>query len=212
MSHSHQEPSRFGHLRSVSTSLTDCAYPTTAKMFNNLPSVGPPHRVMLYDLHTLQNRFFFAGNALATLHTAFPLLIEKMQAPDCNVDCVAFPDDGAEKRFGNLFKKAFPEMELVTCAKKRDPVDPVHGKKRVVICDGDVKGKHVVIVDDMIQSGGTLYECARTLEAEGAASISAFCTHAIFPKQSWRRFARGGDRSIFKKIWLSNSNPTITSV
>ena len=56
----------------------------------------------------------------------------------------------------------------------------------------------------------------------GAASVSAFCTHGIFPNESWRRFAAvpenacreasaAGDRAIFEKIWLTNSNPTVVS-
>ena len=134
---------------------------------------------------------------------------------------MAFPDDGAEKRFGYLFKKAFPEMEMVTCGKKRDSGDP--SKRLVVVKEGNCEGKHVVIVDDMIQTGGTLYECGRVLKADmGAASVSAFCTHGIFPNESWRRFATvpdnacreasaAGDRAIFEKIWLTNSNPTVVS-
>ena len=43
---------------------------------------GPPARLMVYDLHTLQNRFYFGDGALATLHTAFPLLIDKMKSKD----------------------------------------------------------------------------------------------------------------------------------
>ena len=89
--------------------------------------------------------------------------------------------------------------------------------------EGNCEGKHVVIVDDMIQTGGTLYECGRVLKADmGAASVSAFCTHGIFPNESWRRFAMvpenacreasaAGDRAIFEKIWLTNSNPTVVS-
>jgi hypothetical protein len=49
---------------------------TTAKMLSNLPSVGEPVRVMVYDLHTLQNRFYFCNHAVATLHSTFPLIID----------------------------------------------------------------------------------------------------------------------------------------
>lgn len=59
----------------------------------------------------------------------------------------------------------------------------------------------------MIQTGGTLFECANTLEQNGSLSVSAFCTHGIFPNDAWKRFATGGDRAIFRKIFLTNSNP-----
>ena len=86
---------------------------TTAKMLSALPSVGTPTRVMLYDLHTLQNRFYFGNHAVATLHSTFPLLIDIISnAANC-IDTVCFPDDGACKRYGYFFKKAFPHMELV---------------------------------------------------------------------------------------------------
>ena len=133
-----------------------------------------------------------------------------MREPGCNIDCVAFPDDGAEKRFGYLFKAEFPGLELVTCAKKRDINDPA--ARSVVVKDGSAKGRHVVIVDDMIQSGGTLYECGKMLMAtEGALSVCAFCTHGIFPNESWRKFLKGGARAIFKRIFITNTNPTVVS-
>ncbi|GAB5367787.1 hypothetical protein AAMO2058_001261200 [Amorphochlora amoebiformis] len=179
---------------------------TLARYFSNLPPSGRPHRLMVYDLHTLQNRFYLSGNSLATLHTAFPLLLEKI--PESKIDCVAFPDAGAEKRFGNYFKKSFPGVPLIVCGKKRDPKNPA--KRSVVVKDGDAKGRHVVIVDDMVQSGGTLTECGKVLKAQGALSVSAFVTHGIFPKDSYKRFMEGGDRAIFENFWVTNTNPMIT--
>ena len=58
---------------------------------------------MVYDLHTLQNRFYLHGNAVASLQTAIPLLKEKIN--ETGIDCVAFPDDGAAKRFSGMFKE-----------------------------------------------------------------------------------------------------------
>ena len=76
-----------------------------------------------------------------------------------------------------------------------------------MIKDGNAKGKNVVIVDDMIQSGGTMTECAKALKRQGAQSVSAFCTHGVFPQESYKRFLRGGDRAIFDRVWVTNSNP-----
>lgn len=176
---------------------------TTAKLFSYLPTVGRPIRVMLYDLHTLQNRFYFHSNAIATLHTTFPLLIEQMQNPVNGIDCVCFPDDGAEKRYGKLFKAAFPHIETITCGKKRHEDDPL--KRSVVIKDGKARGLHPVIVDDLVRSGGTLFETAKLLKNEGATDVSAFVAHAVFPGQSWKSFVKGGHRNIFKNFWISNS-------
>lgn len=68
----------------------------------------------------------------------------------------------------------------------------------------------MVIVDDMVQSGGTLYKCAEQLLKSGCTEVSAFCTHAVFPKKSWQRFTKGGDRAVFKNFYVTNSNPTVT--
>jgi len=177
---------------------------TLARLFSNLPRVGKPARVMVYDLHTLQNRFYLSGNALATLHTAVPLLLKVMKSKDCKIDTIAFPDEGACKRFKSLFEADFPDCPVVTCGKVRD------GEKRIVnIQDGDAKGKHVVIVDDLVQTGGTLIECGKAIKAAGALSVSAFVTHAVFPS-GWDRFSRASNDSPFDHFYITNSNPTVT--
>jgi phosphoribosylpyrophosphate synthetase len=171
-------------------------------MFSNLPSCGKPTRLIIYDLHTLQNRFYLHGNSIASLQTTIPLLIERIKRT--NIDCIAFPDDGAAKRFGSMFLNL--GYEIVTCGKTRD------GDKRVVyIQDGNVKGKHVLIVDDLVQTGGTLYECGIALKAAGALSSSAFVAHGVFPNNSWKRFLKAGDRGVFEKFYLTNSIPTIVN-
>jgi ribose-phosphate pyrophosphokinase len=162
---------------------------TYAQMFSNLPSSGKPTRLITYDLHTLQNRFYLHGNAIASLQTSIPLLIKKIKE-EGRIDCIAFPDDGAAKRFGSMFKGL--GFEIVTCGKTRD------GDKRVVtIQDGNCKGKNVVIVDDLVQTGGTLYECGVALLKSGAASVSCFVAHGVFPAESWKRFLKNGDRGCF---------------
>lgn len=71
------------------------------------------------------------------------------------------------------------------------------GKNRIVkLKEGDPAGKHVVIVDDLVQSGSTLIECQKVLAARGASRVSAFATHGVFPNRSWKRFThdRGGEK------------------
>lgn len=175
---------------------------TYAHFFSSLPNCGRPTRLMVYDLHTLQNRFYLHGNAVASLHSAIPLLRRRMEKSE--IDCVAFPDDGAAKRFGSFFENM--KLEIIVCGKTR-----AAGDKRVVtIQDGDPRNRHIVIVDDLVQTGGTLYETGKELKEAGAASVNAFVSHAVFPKESWRRFNKGGDRACFDKFWVTNSIPTVT--
>ena len=88
--------------------------------------------------------------------------------PDSDDIVIAYPDEGAWKRF-HMYFKGVPE---VVCTKVRD------GEKRIVrLKEGAPEGKHVVIVDDLVQSGGTLGESARAVLAAGASKVSC-CTRA----------------------------------
>eukprot|EP00546_Thalassionema_frauenfeldii_P009885 CAMPEP_0178919072 /NCGR_PEP_ID=MMETSP0786-20121207/14214_1 /TAXON_ID=186022 /ORGANISM="Thalassionema frauenfeldii, Strain CCMP 1798" /LENGTH=332 /DNA_ID=CAMNT_0020592923 /DNA_START=223 /DNA_END=1221 /DNA_ORIENTATION=- len=178
---------------------------THAHMFSSLPSCGRPTRLMVYDLHTLQNRFYLHGNAIASLQTAIPLLKEKIKST--NINGIAFPDDGAAKRFSEVFHDMHcRHLEIIVCGKTRGDGD----ERRVVIQDGNPRGRHIVIVDDLVQTGGTLYETGKVLREAGAASVNAFVSHAVFPNESWKRFNKGGDRACFTKFWTTNSIPTVT--
>ncbi len=73
-------------------------------------------------------------------------------------------------------------------------------------------GKEVVIVDDLVQTGGTLFECGVALKAAGAITVDAFVAHAVFPDECWRHFLRGGSRAIFDKFWVTNSQPSVTDL
>ena len=117
---------------------------TYAQMFSNLPNCGKPTRLVIYDLHTLQNRFYLHGNAIASLQTTVPLLIERMRTT--HINCIAFPDDGSLKRFGYLFHNL--GFEMVICGKTKDGDKP-----QVSIQDGQPFGKHVLVIDDLAQTG-----------------------------------------------------------
>jgi ribose-phosphate pyrophosphokinase len=183
---------------------------TQAHMFSSLPSCGRPTRLMIYDLHTLQNRFYLSGNAVASLHTAIPLLKDMIRNRGSSsssvpaIDCVAFPDDGAAKRFAAFFHDL--NVNVIVCGKTRGEND----QRTVRIQEGDASNANVVVVDDLVQTGGTLYETGKVLLEAGARSVCAFVTHAVFPGRSWERFNQGGDRACFQKFWVSNSIPTVT--
>ena len=87
------------------------------------------------------------------METAIPLLLQRLtELVDHKLVSIAFPDEGAHKRFHRLFSN----YELITCIKVRN------GMKRVVtLKEGNAVGRHVVIVDDLVKSGGTLQECAK---------------------------------------------------
>lgn len=171
---------------------------TLARMLSKIPhSVGGPTQIVVYDIHAPQERFYFSDTVVPRLETAVPLLHRRLRNVE-NV-AVAFPDEGAVKRFG----KSFQDYETIICQKVR------RGKERIVsIKEGDPSGKHVIIVDDLVMSGGTLRQCARALGDSGADRVSAYITHGVFPKDSWKTFLDAG----FAHIWLTDSCPQTASV
>ncbi|KAJ8601844.1 hypothetical protein CTAYLR_002644 [Chrysophaeum taylorii] len=175
---------------------------THAQLFSSLPSCGRPTRLIIYDLHTLQNRFYLHGSTIASLKSTIPVLLPELR--EAGIRTVAFPDDGAAKRFKHFFSP--DDFDIIVCGKLRDGDDRV-----VTVQDGDPKDKRVVIVDDLVQTGGTLYECGVALKRLGAAAVSSFVAHAVFPQDAWMRFLRGGDRDVFETFYVTNSIGTTTS-
>lgn len=164
-----------------------------ARMISLTPfTIGGPTQIVIFDIHALQERFYFTDAVIPRLETAIPLLRDRLRDdPDA---AVAFPDEGARKRFGGMF----PERHIILCHKIR------RGDKRVVtIQEGEPEGRHVVIVDDLVMTGGTLLRCAEALRDAGAERIGAYVTHGVFPENSWEKFLDAG----FHRFWLTDSCP-----
>lgn len=176
---------------------------TLARILSNIPiSRGGPTSLVTFDIHALQERFYFGDTILPCFESGIPLLKNRLQElPDSDNISIAFPDDGAWKRFHRQLQH-FP---TIVCAKVRE------GDQRIVrLKEGDPKGRHVVIVDDLVQSGGTLIECQKVLAAHGAAKISAYVTHGIFPNRTWKRFKQDNEGCPEKGMayfWITDSCP-----
>jgi phosphoribosylpyrophosphate synthetase len=145
---------------------------TTAFLLSSLPSCGPPTKLVVYDLHTEQNRFYFHGTMLPSMQTAMPLFLRRVPEFD-RIDYVFFPDAGAHKRFGRRFRDF-----------KTGYFDKVRrGDQRVLTLAGgaheyDYKGARIMLIDDLVRTGGTLRGAAAVLKTMGAAWVGACCTHA----------------------------------
>ncbi|KAL2319098.1 hypothetical protein Fmac_032974 [Flemingia macrophylla] len=175
---------------------------TLSWMLSNIPmSRGGPTSLVIYDIHALQERFYFGEKVLPLFETGIPLLKQRLsQLHDADNVVIAFPDEGAWKRFHKLFDNFAVVVYTKVC----------EGDKRIVqIKEGNVCGHHVVIVDDLVQSGGTLIECQKVLAANGAAKVSAYVTHGVFPNQSWMRFTHKDEslENAFAYFWITDSCP-----
>jgi len=180
-----------------------------ARMISAIPPLAEgPAKLLIYDIHALGERFYFGDNVIPMFESAIPLIIDKLKAThkDENV-AIAFPDEGAQKRFG----AQFPNFDTIVCSKVRD------GDKRMVtIREGSPKNRHVFIIDDLVQTGGTLIECKNTLVKHGAKAVSAYVTHAIFPCDSWRRFMtegrEDGGTQQFHNFYITDSCPSMADI
>ncbi|CEM31785.1 unnamed protein product [Vitrella brassicaformis CCMP3155] len=190
----------------------------TAKTLARILSATPkchgtgPAQWVFFDIHALQQRFYFGDEIIPVLLTAIPLFKDAI-AHQSDV-AIAFPDEGARKRFGRQFDDE--HYELITCSKVRN------GDKRMVkITEGDPTGKNVYIVDDLVKTGGTLIQCKKALFEAGAASVSAFVTHGVFPQESWKRFVPSaataggggnGEEKSFKDFFVTDSCPMMSKI
>jgi len=181
---------------------------TMAKMLSGIPPTAEgPAKLVIYDIHALQERFFFGEGVVPVLDTAIPALITHLKAQFTDeLPVICFPDDGAHKRFYTFFKG----FTVVICSKVRD------GDLRIVkIKEGAeaCQGKSVVLVDDLVRTGGTLIECKKAIVAAGASKTMCFVTHAVFPEKSYEKFFQnesGSNQNTFDHFYVTDSCPTIT--
>jgi len=145
--------------------------PITAKLVANLITVAGADRALTMDLHSAQIQGFF-DIPFDHLYAA-PVLIEyfdKKKIPDL---VVVAPDIGSVKMARAYAKRLGADLALVD---KRRPRANVSEVMNVI---GEVKGRTCVIMDDMVDTAGTLVKAAQVLKEEGATKVVAYCTHAV---------------------------------
>ena len=145
--------------------------PIAAKLIANLLTAAGVNRVITMDLHADQIQGFFE---VPVDHLyASTLFLPYLKKMNLNNLCIASPDMGGTKR-ANTYAK-FLQTDVVVCYKHRDKANEV--SKMMIL--GDVKDKNVVLVDDMVDTAGTLTKAADLMMEQGAISVRACCTHAI---------------------------------
>ncbi len=145
--------------------------PIGAKLIANMLTVAGATRIMTMDLHADQIQGFFeipVDHLFAA--TIFIPYIKKLNLDNLTI---ASPDLGGSKRAYAYSK--FLESEVVICYKQRKIANKVSFMELI----GDVKGQNVILVDDMVDTAGTLVKAADLMMEKGALSVRAVCTHAI---------------------------------
>ena len=153
--------------------------PIGAKLIANLLTSAGVDRVLTMDLHADQIQGFFdiPVDHLYSSSVFIPY-IQSLNLPNLTI---ASPDMGGSNR-ANTYAK-FLNSEIVVCYKHREKANEV-GKMLLI---GDVKGKDVVLVDDMVDTAGTLTKAAEVMIESGANSVRAICTHGLFSGPAYER-------------------------
>ena len=120
----------------------------------------------------------FSNNYFKAIYT-YCIFIPYLKTLPFTSICFVAPDAGAIENA--IWYAHFFKTELITCQKIRTKPNAV-AEMQIM---GDVQGKHVVIVDDIIDTGNTIYTLAAELERQGASSVRAICTHPIFSADAY---------------------------
>ncbi len=166
-----------------------------AKMVANLLGAAGVDRVVTMDLHADQIQGFF-DMPVDHLYASAIFLphIAKMNLDNL---VIASPDMGGTKRANSYAK--FLKAPMVISYKSREKANIV-GEMKVI---GDVKGKNVIILDDMIDTAGTLTKAANIMKDQGAASVRAFATHAVLSGPAYDRI----EQSALTEVVVTDSIP-----
>ena len=151
---------------------------------------------MTIDLHAEQIQGFFdvpVDNAFGT-----PILLDDMRRRNIENPVVVSPDIGGVVR-ARAVAKLLNDTDLAIIDKRR----PKANVAQVMHIIGDVQDRNCIIVDDMIDTGGTLAKAAEALKAHGAKKVYAYATHAIFSGNA----AKNLKDSVIDEIIITDSIP-----
>ena len=169
-----------------------------AKLFADVLSVAGVDRVITLDLHADQIQAFFNVPVDHLFASAlFVPFIEKMGLENI---IIASPDVGGTKR-ANTYARML-ETEMVICHKTRIKANAV-GNMTII---GDVVNRDVILVDDIIDTAGTITKSANLIMEKGAKSVRAFAAHGILSGQAIERI----EKSALKEVYFTDSMPSKT--
>ncbi len=169
--------------------------PISAKVVANLLETVGVERVLTMDLHADQIQGFFdipVDNIYAS-----PVLLSDLKSKNYPNLVVVSPDVGGVVRARALAKQLGCDLAIID---KRRPTANVSEVMHVI---GEIEGRNCVIMDDMIDTAGTLVKAAEVLKARGAKSVYAYCTHPVFSGPAVERIAN----SQIDEVVITNTIP-----
>ena len=177
--------------------------PISAKLVANLITTAGASRVLSIDLHAGQIQGFFdipTDNLFAS-----PVIAADINARFANRDLmVVSPDVGGVVRARSLAKR-LNNAPLAIVDKRREKA----GESEVMNIIGDVDGRTCILVDDIVDSAGTLCNAAAALKQEGATEVFAYCTHGVLSGAAAARVAKSelSELVVTDTIWSGEADP-----
>ena len=171
----------------------------SAKLVSNLITNAGAHRIVTVDLHAGQIQGFFdipVDNLFST--PIFSKHIKKYIS-NKNIICVA-PDVGGVERARALGQKLNVGLAIV------DKRRPAPGKSQVMNIIGNVKGKNCLLVDDIIDSGGTIVNAAKALKEKGAKDVYVYVTHGVLSGNAVEQVNNSKIKKLILTDTIDNSN------
>ena len=169
--------------------------PIGAKLIANLIEAAGATRLITMDLHADQIQGFFE---IPVDHLyASTIFIPYIESLNLNELTIASPDMGGSKRAYAYSR--FLKSNVVICYKQRKKANVVSHMELI----GEVEGKNVVIVDDMVDTAGTLTKAADLMMERGAKSVRAICTHALLSGNAYENI----EKSKLKELIVTDSIP-----
>ena len=170
--------------------------PIAAKLIAKMLETAGATRIITMDLHADQIQGFFEKPVDHLF--ASTLFLPYLQELKLDNLCIASPDMGGSKR-AYAYSKAL-ESDVVICYKQRAKANVVTHMELI----GEVEGKNVVLVDDMVDTAGTLTKAADLMMERGALSVRAITTHGLLSGSAYERI----ENSQLKELIITDSIPT----
>ena len=170
--------------------------PITSKLVADLITAAGADRVLTLDLHAAQIQGFF--NIPVDHLFAAPVIIGALKKLNLEDLTIVSPDAGGVERARAFAKRLGASLAIID--KRRVAAN----QTEVMNIIGDVEGRNVYVVDDIIDTGGTLIHSVEALQAKGAKSVSATCTHAVLSGPAIARI----NASQLDQVITTNSMPT----
>ena len=170
-----------------------------ARLFSSIPTSAQGNHIYMIDLHSLGTQYYFEGD-MHPVHLTSWSVIKNIILDLGRNSVLASTDMGRAKWIEKMGNEL--HMNTAYIMKKR-----ISGSQtEIVALNAEVKGKDVIIFDDMIRSGSSIIKAAEAYKNSGAKDIHVICVHGVFVNDAIKRFK---DSGIIKSINCTNTHPNV---